>query len=73
MIGKRPAYNLTNLELQPNNTGEESSDIDLDLLSNGFKPRGTQTGHNGSGNNYIYMAFAEEPLVSSNGVPATAR
>tara|TARA_R110000822_G_scaffold13544_1_gene48047 strand:+ start:181 stop:1209 length:1029 start_codon:yes stop_codon:yes gene_type:complete len=70
---KRPGYNLTNLELQPNNTGEESSDIDLDLLSNGFKPRGTQTGHNGSGNNYTYMAFAEEPLVSSNGVPATAR
>ena len=70
---KRPASNLTNLELQPNNTGEESSDIQLDILSNGFKPRGSQTGHNGNGKNYIYMAFAEAPLVGSNNVPATAR
>jgi len=70
---KRPAYNLTNLELQPNNSGIESSDIQLDILSNGFKPRGSQGGHNGSGKNYIYMAYAEEPLVSTNGTPATAR
>ena len=70
---KRPAYNLTNLELQPNNTGIESSDIQLDILSNGFKPRGTQGGHNGNGSNYIYMAFAEAPLVGSNNVPTTAR
>ena len=70
---KRPAYNLTNLELQPNNSGIESSDIQLDILSNGFKPRGSQGGHNGNGNNYIYLAFAEAPLVGTNNVPATAR
>ena len=40
---------------------------------NGFKLRVTGGGHNGSGVSYIYMAFAEEPLVSSNGVPNTAR
>ena len=28
---------------------------------------------NASGSTYIYFAFAEEPLVSSNNVPATAR
>ena len=28
---------------------------------------------NGNGNTHIFMSFAEEPLVSSNGVPATAR
>ena len=30
-------------------------------------------GYNGSGYTYIYMAFAEHPLVTSNGLPATAR
>jgi hypothetical protein len=28
---------------------------------------------NGSGSTYIYMAFAENPFVTSTGVPATAR
>jgi len=45
----------------------------IDILSNGFKLRGTDASGNGSGSTYIYMAFAEAPLVSSNGVPATAR
>ena len=46
----------------------------IDFLSNGFKLRGTNSNAwNASGGTYIYMAFAEEPLVSSNGVPATAR
>ena len=45
----------------------------IDLLSNGFKQRGTGSYVNGSGTPYIYMAFAEEPLVGTNNVPATAR
>ena len=43
----------------------------IDLLSNGFKQRGTGSYVNGSGTPYIYMAFAEAPLVGDN--PATAR
>ena len=43
----------------------------MDFLSNGFKFKATNAGFNGSGVNYIYMAFAEEPLVGDN--PATAR
>ena len=43
----------------------------IDLLSNGFKQRGTGSYVNGSGTPYIYMAFASEPLVGDN--PATAR
>ena len=42
----------------------------LDFLSNGFKWRTDNSGFNGT-NKYIYMAFAEEPLVGDN--PATAR
>ena len=45
----------------------------IDLLSNGFKQRGTGSYVNGSGQSYIYMAFAEAPLVGSNNVPANAR
>jgi hypothetical protein len=29
--------------------------------------------HNGSGVTYIYMAFAENPFVTSTSVPTTAR
>jgi len=44
----------------------------IDLTSNGFKLRETNYS-NISGVNYIYMAFAENPLVGTNGIPATAR
>ena len=44
------------------------------FLSNGFKFRTTDGDHNNSSGGFIiYMAFAEEPLVSSNNIPATAR
>ena len=44
-----------------------------DLLSNGFKVRGTDGELNASGGSYIYMAFAESPFTTSTGVPTTAR
>ena len=45
----------------------------LDFLSNGFKLRGTGADINASGGTYIYMAFAENPFVSSTSIPTTAR
>jgi len=47
----------------------------IEKFSNGFKLGGTDTVSNGSGSTYIYMAFAEEPLVANvgQGIPATAR
>jgi hypothetical protein len=45
----------------------------MDFLSNGFKLRATNAATNASGTAYIYMAFAEAPLVGSNGVTAKAR
>ena len=44
-----------------------------DFLSNGVKIRGSNYAMNFSGDKYIYMAFAEHPFVSSEGVPVTAR
>jgi len=45
----------------------------IDFLSNGFKARSSEGQWNGSGETNIYMAFAENPFVSSSGVPTTAR
>ena len=55
------------------NNAEVSSDKSVDLLSNGFKCRAATGFHNDNNINYIYMAFAEYPFVSSEGVPITAR
>jgi hypothetical protein len=71
---KRDGYNFQNNILFPDaSSAEQTSGLPLDILSNGFKLRSTGGDVNGSGETYIYMAFAEEPLVSSNGIPATAR
>jgi len=71
---KRDGFNDDNEYLRPNLTDGDSSGINrIRLLSNGFSVPTTDKSHNVSSNNYIYMAFAEEPLVSSNGIPATAR
>jgi hypothetical protein len=46
---------------------------DIDFLSNGFKIRDIVNNDNGSGDTFIYMAFAENPFVTSTGIPTTAR
>jgi len=71
---KRDPFNPSNKLLLPNTSGAEatSSSYNMDFLSNGFKFRNTLNNQNASGS-YIYMAFAENPFVSSSGVPTTAR
>ena len=44
----------------------------IDLLSNGFKIRNSNSAV-GAGDNYIFMAFAAQPLVGTNNIPAVAR
>jgi hypothetical protein len=71
---KRPnAFNEADGRLRTNDaTVESTSDAGVDLLSNGFKCRlGSE--FNASSTTNIYMAFAEHPFVSSDGVPTTAR
>jgi len=77
---KRNPSNVANLKLGANlNVAENGSDLgntsqnNIDMLSNGFKMRTGNTDTNVSGNKYIYMAFAENPFVTSTGIPATAR
>jgi len=68
---KRDGFNDQNKQLYADLANTEASGGKIDLLSNGFKLRSSSSEVNGSGYGYIYMAFAEQPLVGDN--PATAR
>ena len=71
---KRDTENVMDAYLYANESSSESTGTGrVDFLSNGFKWRNTAAAWNGSGNTYVYMAFAEHPFVSSKGVPTTAR
>ena len=70
---KRDGFNSNNIALYPNASAGDDTGNDPDILSNGFKQRATGSDRNGNGENIIYMAFAENPFVTSTGVPATAR
>ena len=61
----RNPYNLAGLELLPNSSGAEATGNRFDILSNGFKIRGSGGAHNTNGNTYIYAAFAETPAKFS--------
>ena len=70
---KRDGYNVDNDQLYPDTNGTEATTDYLDILSNGVKYRYNSVGLNGTGEEYIYMAFAENPFVNSKGVPGNAR
>ena len=70
---KRVGYNAANWRLYPNATAGENSTSLVDILSNGFKLRVSSTDVNANAKTYIFMAFAEAPLVGTNNIPATAR
>ena len=73
MDSARDPVNVAVNKLHPNTSGGTDAGATIDILSNGFKNRTTNAGANGSGDTYIYMAFAENPFVASNYNAATAR
>ena len=71
---KRGDINANAKTLKANTSDAEgTSGKEIDFLSNGVKIRNSNNSINTNGSTYIYMVFAEEPLVASNGIPATAR
>ncbi len=63
----RSSTNPVDKFLRADETAAESTAAaKMDLLSNGFKLRATDTKSNGSGDTYIFMAFAESPLQTAN-------
>ena len=68
--------NGTGARLTADSSAAESTNTSwasIQKYSNGFSPQGNDGVTNGSGSTYIFMAFAEAPLVGSNNVPCTAR
>jgi hypothetical protein len=71
---KRDPFNVADHRLFPNLNDSESTTTDmLDFTSNGFKCRTSNNMVGANGGEYIYMAFAENPFVTSTGIPGLAR
>lgn len=69
----RNPFNVTDKLLNPNASTAETSSATgyIDILSNGFKPRSSDSNINTQ--TIIYMAFAENPFGGDGVAPATAR
>ena len=70
---KRIGYNPENYFLWANSTAADGTTDYMDILSNGYKIIGTTQGINGGTSEYVYIAFAANPIVSSNDIPGVAR
>jgi hypothetical protein len=64
----RDAFNVASHALFANDSGTEASQTDttIDMLSNGFKIKNSNSNWNASGGTYIFMAFAEDPFKYSD-------
>ena len=75
----RNPSNVANKTFTPDTTAAEAvngtlaGDKKIDILSNGFKIRTNSNELNQSSVNHIYMAWAENPIVGSNGTTGVAR
>jgi hypothetical protein len=65
---KRDIDNVAHHRLIANSTNTEATSVvaTMDILSNGFKRRDTNTDVNASGGTYVYLAFAEAPFKYAN-------
>ena len=72
--GRKPT-NPNNSYVSASSNASQNTSAPTDFLSNGVKIKTSNNGWNQSGQTFIYMAFAEEPLVANvaQGVPATAK
>ena len=71
---KRNLPNGTGQRLGAQATDAEYGSTNIDFLSNGFKVRASNSDSdtNLDGGTYVYMAFADKPYVTPNGVISTA-
>ena len=71
---KRQGYNAKQSWLYANSaSAENTTGGTINLLSNGFKLTSTESDINNSGSVFLYIAFASQSLVNSEGVPNNAR
>ena len=70
---RQNSFNPVTAQIYPNLTAVEAAQVDLDILSNGFKIRNSANFENASGGTYIYMAFAEQPGATAFDTSPNAR
>ena len=74
---KRDPVNEVDQFIWANNSSTEYDgagiSLDMDFLSNGFTIKTSRAELNNNSAVYIFMAFAENPFVTSTGIPTTAR
>lgn len=63
----RDIYNLTETKLSPYATNPDTTGLGIDMLSNGFKIRNSNSDWNTSSATYLYAAFAENPFKLNRG------
>ena len=64
----RSPFNVVNESLRPNDTGSEYSGRKIDILSNGFKIRDSDSQINENNKSYLYYAVAENPFQANGGL-----
>ena len=69
----RSPFNVRAKYLVADGTGTNSNADFCDFVSNGFKIRVSNSSFNENNSTFLYMCFAEAPLVGSNNVPCTAK
>ena len=70
---RRNGFNPDNFNLEANDSpADDTGNKRIDFFSTGFKWRVNDTIVNNSGTEYLFIAFAESPIVNSNGVPNNA-
>ena len=70
---RNPINRSTNEYIRADESGAAGTTSKIiDMYSNGFKIIHADSATNGYNHTYIYMAFAENPFVTSGGVPTTA-
>ena len=62
----RSPYNQTNQRLRADSDAAESTNLGIDIISNGFTPKTIDGQLNTGDGQYMYMAFAEMPLKYAN-------
>ena len=71
---KRNTFNETNCFVEADTSdAEDCASGGIDFLSNGIKIKTASARFNQSSSSYVYIAFAEAPLVNSEEVPCNAR
>ena len=72
---KRMTRNVSSIVLPPQTTGAGSVSANwaIDIYCNGFKIKSATNEANDNLAQILYGAFADTPLVNSNGIPGTAR